>query len=62
MISVMKVTPVPGKEIEPCGAASIIRIVNYEVYICTCSARYDEYKCKTKYALVYDSHFKPLHK
>ena len=57
----IKVTPVFGIEIEPCVAASIIRRVNYEVYICTCSVRYDEYKFKTKHAFVFDSHFKPLH-
>ena len=57
----IKVTPVFGIEIEPCVAASIIRRVNYEVYICTCSVRYDEYKFKTKHAFVFDSHFKYFH-
>ena len=31
------------------------------MYICKFSVISDEYKCKTKHALVYDSHFKPLH-
>ena len=34
--SVMKVTPLSLIEIEPWGAASILRIVNDGVYICTC--------------------------
>ena len=41
---IMKVTPVSGIERETWGAASILRIVNYGVYICTCSVRYDYYK------------------
>ena len=44
----MRVTPVSVIEREPWGAASIIRGVNYGVYICTCSVRSDEYKCKKK--------------
>ena len=60
VISVMKVTPVSGIEREPWGAATILRRVNDGVYICTCSFRYYEYKCKTKHVLVYDSQFKPL--
>ena len=43
------------------SAASILRRVNSGLYICTCSVRYDEYKCNTKHAFVFDSHFKPLH-
>ena len=39
----------------------MIRAVNYGVYICKCSVRPDEYKCKTKHAFVFDSHFKTLH-
>ena len=59
--SVLKLTPVIRIERESWGAASIIRRVNYGVYICTCSFRYDEYFCKTKHEFFYDSHFKPLH-
>ena len=58
---VMKVTPLSGIEMQPWGADSILRIVNDGVYICTCSVRSDEYKCKKKHAFVFDSHFKPLH-
>ena len=58
----MRVTPVSGIERETWGAASIPRIVNDGVYICTCSVRYDEYKCMKKHAFVFDSNFKPLHK
>ena len=57
----MKTTPVSGIEREYWGAASILRRVNYGVYICTCSVRYYGYKCNTKHAFVYESHFKPLH-
>ena len=39
----------------------MIRAVNYGVYICKCSVRPDEYKCKTKHVFVFDSHFIPLH-
>ena len=59
--SAMKVTPVIRIEIEDWGAASILRRFNGGVYICICSVQYDEYMCKTTYAFVYDSHFKPLH-
>ena len=31
------------------------------MYICTCSVRSDEFKCKTKHAFFYDSHFKTLY-
>ena len=31
------------------------------MYIGTCLVRSDSYKCKTKYAFFYDSHFKSLH-
>ena len=58
--NVMRVTPVSGIEIEPWGAASILRRVNYGVYICTCSVISDEYKCNKKHSFVYDSQFKPL--
>ena len=30
------------------------------MYICSCSVRSDEYRCKTKHAFVYDNHFKHL--
>ena len=59
--SVMKVTPVAIIEREYWGEASILRIVNGGVYICTCSVRSDEYKCMKKHEFVYKSHFKPLH-
>ena len=59
--NVMRVNPVTGIEREPWVAASILRRVNDGVYICICSIRSDEYKCKTKYAFDFDSHFKPLH-
>ena len=41
VINFMRVTPVSGIEIEPWGEASILRRVNYGVYICTCSVRSD---------------------
>ena len=59
--NVMSVTPVSRIEREPSVSASIIRIVNDGVYIFTCSVISDEYKCKTKHAFVFDSHFKPFH-
>ena len=58
----MKENPVAMIEIEDWGAVSILRRVTDGVYICTCSVRYDEYKCKKKHVIVFDSHFKPLHK
>ena len=57
----MKVNPVSIIEREHWVAVSILRRVNYGVYICICSVISDEYKCKTKYEIFYDSHFKPLH-
>ena len=57
----MNATPVIRTEKEPWGAASIIRIVNDGMYICTCSFRSNEYMCMKKHAFVYYSHFKPLH-
>ena len=59
--NVMRVTPVSGIEIEPWGVSCILIIVNDGVYICICNVKSDEYKCWTKHAFVYDSHFKPLH-
>ena len=59
--SVMNVTPVFQIERELWGASSIIRKVNYGVYICSCSVISDEYRCKEKDAFVYDSHFKYFH-
>ena len=61
--SVMNVTPVFQIEIELWGKTSILRKVNNEVYIFSCSVRYKEYMCKTKHEheLVYDIHFKHLH-
>ena len=32
------------------------------VYVFTCNVKYDEYKCWTKHAFVYDIQFKPFHK
>ena len=57
----MKATPVFGIEREPWSAACILIKVNNGVYICICYVKYDEYKCWTKNAFVYDSQFKPLH-
>ena len=57
----MTVTPVLNIEWEPLGAYCILRKVNDRVYICPCSVRYKYYICKTKHALIYDSHFKHLH-
>ena len=48
-------------EKEPWGADCIMIIVNDGVFICTCNVKYDEYKCWTKHAFVYDSYFKLLH-
>ena len=50
--SVMNVSPVFQMERELWGAASILMRVNYVVYICSCSVRYEEYMCKTKHAYV----------
>ena len=61
VINVMRLTTASGVEIETWGAASILRRVNDGVYICTCSVKYDEYKCMTKHAFSFDIHFKPLH-
>ena len=47
--NVMRVTPVSGIEREPWRGASILRIFNYLLCICTCSVRSDEYKCMTKH-------------
>ena len=57
----MRVTPVSGIEIELWGSASNTRRDNDGVYIFTCTVKYDEYKCRTKNAFIFDSHFKPLH-
>ena len=56
----MRVTLVSGIEREPLGEASMLIILNDVVYVCTCSVRSDENKCKTKHALFY-SHFKTLY-
>ena len=61
MRSVIYVNPLFDIEREPCGEDSIIRRVNYGVYICTCSVISDEYIFKTKRAFFYDIHVKPLH-
>ena len=42
------------------GPASILRKVNDGVYICTCNVHNVKYDLWTKYAFVYDSHYKPL--
>ena len=57
----MRVTQVSGIERDPCGAACIMRKLNYGVYICTCNIKFDEYKCWKKLEFVYDSRFKPFH-
>ena len=57
----MRVNPAFGIEIEPWGAACMMRKVNYRVYICICNVKSDEYKCRKKHAFVYDSHFKTFH-
>ena len=59
--NVMEVTTVSKIERASWRAASILRRVNYGVFICTCNVKYDEYDCCTKHAFVYDSHFKPLY-
>ena len=57
----MNVTAVLNIEIEPWISCSILRKVNYGVYICSCSVRSEEYMCNTKLAFVYDSHLKSFH-
>ena len=57
----MDVTPVFQIEVEPWGAASIVRTVNDRVYIYSCSVRSDEYMCDKKHVFVHDSNFKKLH-
>ena len=47
--SVKNVNPEFQIEKELWGAAIILRKVNNRVYICSCSARYDEYMCKKKH-------------
>ena len=58
--SVMDVTPVFQIEVEPWGAASIVRTVNDRVYIYSCSVRSDEYMCDKKHVFVHDSNFKKI--
>ena len=57
----MEVTTVSGIERVPWGPASILRRVNYGVFICTYNVKSDEYEFWKKYAFFYDSNFKPLH-
>ena len=59
--NVMNVTPVSGIDRVPWGVASILRIVNNGVYICTCNVQSVEYNSWTNNAFVYDNHYKPLH-
>ena len=54
MRSFIKVNPVFRIEIEDWVAASVLRVFDNGVYICTCSVRSNEYMCKTKYTFVYD--------
>ena len=61
VISVMNWTPVLNIERQTWGAIRILKKVNGGVYICSCSVISEKYRCKTKHAFVYDSHFKPLH-
>ena len=49
--NIMRGTQVSGIEIEPWGAASIIRKVNDVVYICTCNVKPDGYNCCKKVLL-----------
>ena len=60
-LNVMRVTPVYGREREHWGVAIILIRVNDGVYICKCSVKYDEYKCMTKHASIFDIHLKTLH-
>ena len=57
---VINVTPSLHIEREPWGFISILIKVNDGVYICSCSIKPEEYRCKTKHAFIYDSHFKPF--
>ena len=57
----LEVNPVSGIERVPLGAASILRIVNDGVFICTCNVKSYEYDCWTNHTFVYDIHFKPFH-
>ena len=57
----MNVTAVSGLERVAWGAASILRTVNYGVYICTCNVQSFEYNFWTKHAFVSDINCKPLH-
>ena len=58
----MEVNTVSGIERVPWGPASILRRVNYGVFICTYNVKSDEYEFWKKYAFFfYDSNFKPLH-
>ena len=59
--NVMRVATVSGIELEPWGETIILRRVKDGVYISTYTVKYDEYKCWTKYAFLFDSHSKPLH-
>ena len=43
------------------GCQKYPKKVNYRVYIFSCSVRSEEYRCKTKHAFVYDSHFNIFH-
>ena len=44
------------------GANSIIRKINYRVYICTCKVTSVDEKYTASYAFLYDSCFKSLEK
>ena len=57
----MNMNPVLKIEREPWSERIILREVNYGVYICSCSFRYEEYRCKTKHDFFYEIHFKTLH-
>ena len=53
----MTVTPVLNIERKKWTANSILRKVNYELYLCTCSFQYIDYQSKKKHAFVFDCRF-----
>ena len=59
--NIMNITPVSGIEEVAWGAVSILRRVNYGVYIYVCNVNNVKYNLWTKHAFVYESHYIPLH-
>ena len=49
VVNVMAVTSVLNIEVEKWGAISILRKVDYGVYICTYSVQYEDYQIKKKH-------------